>query len=477
MSQPRRRWLFPNHPAGLGPLFNLEICERMSFYGMAAILVLYLMAPQSDGGAGFTENWSKMLYSMYTGAVYLTPLLGGFIADRWLGARRTMVIGGIVIAVGHFMVAFQSLPMFFSGLVVIAIGTGLLKPNVNTMLGHLYPEGHKLRSAGFSLLYMAINIGAAAAPIICGTMAQSAWFKNLLSSAGFNPLHSWHWGFAAAGVGMCVGLFMYWIHRHRLEGVGDAIPRPVKTAAGTKQSKSFFSRQEWHKLGALAFLFVAFTLYCAVSQQAGTSLTTFAQKLTRLSVGEWHFEASHTLALNPVFIVLLTPLFTWLWPFLNGRKLEPSEPLKFAIGMVFLALGTALLVPASWQAVHGLSMAPDPNNAQAYLASPFWLVGVYFFQTVAELFMSPIGNAAATRLAPARFASLTMGIWYTSVALGSFLGGYLSAWCDTSNPGSFAGLFGWMAVGSVVLAGILLALTPTVNKLMSDGSSAPPAGH
>jgi len=451
----------------------VEIFERMSYYGMASLLVLYMSEVITAGGLGFSEGTAKMLFAVYTGSVYLTPLLGGLIADRWLGARRTMLLGGIIIAVGHLLVAFQWQPSFFFGLAVIALGTGLLKPNVNTMVGALYAPNDPRRNAGFNLVYMGINIGAAAAPIICGTMAQSPWFKGCLASMGFDPLHSWHWGFAAAGVGMCFGLLQYWLHRERLSKYGE---RPARQPQGNlaQAPHAAITRQEWHKLAALAFLFIAFTLYCGVSQQAGTSLMLFAKNLTQLSIGEWHFEASHTNALNPLFIIALTPVFAWLWTTLNKRKAEPSEPLKFSFGMVFLALGTMLMVPASWAA--GKDVGSDGLVIQN-LASPWWLVGVYFFQTVAELFMSPVGNAAATRLAPSRFASLTMGVWYTSVGFGSFLGGWLSGMCDTSRPESFAVLFGIMTVGSLALAGILYALTPRVKRLMLDVPAQPAGAH
>lgn len=469
-------WMLRKHPKGLKLPFALEVFERMSYYGMASILVLYLIEKEKSGGLGWSEPSAKMLYAFYTGSVFITPILGGFIADRWLGARRTMLLGGIVIAAGHLLVAFQYEAMFFLGLGLIALGTGLLKPNVNTTVGLLYDHDDPLRSAGFNLVYMAINVGAALGPIICGTLAQTDEFKALLLKWHFNPLHSWHWGFAAAGVGMCLGLLMYWLHSDELKGIGDApVRKPKDNSVKTSQPAPAFTRQEWHKLGALAFLFIAFTLYCAVSQQSGTSLTTFADKLTRLSIGSWHFKASHTLALNPIFIVALTPVFAWLWTFLNRRKLEPSEPLKFAIGMVFLALGACLLVPAASEAQAGVAAAQAGAKAVA-LASPFWLIGVYFFQTVAELFMSPVGNAAATRLAPSRFASLTMGVWYTSVGFGSFLAGYLSRFCNTAHPGSFGTLFGYMAAASVALAVVLLALTPKVTKLMSDAPQGKAAG-
>lgn len=440
------------HPRALSTLFLIEIWERASYYGMRAILTLYMVASIATGGLGFSEETATMLYGIYTGSVYLTPLLGGFIADRFLGTRRTLLFGGVIIAFGHLCMAFSSLPAFFGGLTLIAIGTGLLKPNVSTMIGQLYDENDPKRTAGFSIVYMGINIGAAIAPIVCGYLAQSDEFKEWLTSVGFDPMHSWHWGFAAAGVGMCFGLLQYWLHRERLSPYG-ALP-PKKTAQAAAMNAPL-SKAEWHKLYALGFLFLAFTLICAISEQSGSSLALFADRLTDRSIGSWTFSSSWMMSLNPIFVIFLTPVFAWLWTSLGKRQSEPSSPMKFAIGLAFTAAGSLLMVPAAMLAVKGL-------------VSPWWLVGVFFFQTLGEMCTSPVGLATANQLAPRKYASLTMGIWFLSISLGSVIAGRLAGLCKSTDPSAIAVVFGILSVVSLAVGGALWFLTPRVTKLMAD---------
>ncbi|MBY0359961.1 MAG: peptide MFS transporter [Candidatus Obscuribacterales bacterium] len=441
------------HPRALSTLFLIEIWERASYYGMRAILTLYMVAAISAGGLGFSEATATSLYGFYTGSVYLTPLLGGFIADRFLGTRRTLLLGGVIIALGHLCMVFEWLPAFFGGLTLIALGTGLLKPNVSTMIGQLYDENDPRRTAGFNIVYMGINIGAAVAPVVCGFLAEDAWFKGWLTSVGFNPLHSWHWAFGAAGVGMCFGLLQYWLHRDRLLPYGALIAK-TPAVQGSVAVSGGLSKGEWHKLYALGFLFVAFTLSCAISEQAGSSMLLFADKLTDRTIGTWTFSSAWMMSLNPIFVIGLTPVFAWLWTSLNRKNKEPSSPFKFAIGMVFISLGTLLMVPASLLAAKGL-------------VSPLWLVGVFFFQTIGELCTSPVGLAAANQLAPRKYASLTMGIWFLSISGGSIIAGRLAGLCISSNPTAIAYVFGVLACISLVVAALLWFLTPRIKKLMS----------
>lgn len=452
MSSSEQNGLF-GHPRALSTLFLVEIWERASYYGMRAILVLYMVAAATAGGLGFSQETATMFYGLYTGAVYITPLLGGFIADRYFGTRRTLLAGGIIIAFGHLCMAFSGLPAFFGGLVLIALGTGLLKPNMSTMIGELYADDDPRRTAGFNIVYMGINIGAAFAPIVCGFLAQDTWFKGFLAGHGFDPNHSWHWGFAAAGVGMVFGLVQYWLHRDRLQPFGAAPAKRTENEAIVPNAP--LTTAEWHKLYALGFLFVAFTLACAISEQAGSSLALFADQLTDRRIGDWTFSSAWMMSLNPIFVIGLTPVFAWLWTSLNRRHREPSSPVKFAIGLVFISIGTLVMVPASMYAAGGL-------------VSPWWLVGVFFFQTVGELCTSPVGLSTANQLAPRKYASLTMGVWFLSIAGGSFIAGKLAGLCKSSNPMAIATVFGAMAAISLVVALILWLLSPRVERLMSE---------
>lgn len=439
------------HPAGLTTLFLIEVWERASFYGMRAILTLYMVAAVTAGGLGFSEEDATALYGTYTACVYLTPLLGGFIADRYLGARRTLLVGGVIIAFGHLAMVFESLPFFYAGLALIVLGTGLLKPNVTTMVGQLYPADDPRRTAGFNILYMGINIGGALAPLVCGFLAQSAAFKRFLGNVGFDPLHSWHWGFGAAGVGMVFGLVQYALHRTRLAHLGN---KPERKAIASAKGGPLLSNQEWKRMAAIGVLFVACVMFWAVFEQAGSSLTLFAEKLTDNSIGTWQFPSTWYAALNSLYVIALTPVFALIWTRLSARGQEPSSPAKFAIGLTFLSAGTALMVPACMLAMQGK-------------VSPVWLLGVYFLQTIGELCLSPVGLETVNKLAPARFASLIMGIWFLAVAVGNKLAGVLAGFSSTENPGSMAWLYGAMACSSLVLAAILWRLTPRVKSLMS----------
>lgn len=451
------------HPRALVTLFLIELWERASYYGMRAILVLYMAAAIAAGGLGYDESRANMFFGLYSGAVWLTPLLGGYIADRWLGARRTMLLGGVVIAFGHLLIACGVTVTFFAGLSLIALGTGLLKPNVNTLVGHLYAVDDPKRTAGFNIMYMGINVGAALAPVVCGFLAQSDAFKAFLERQGFDPLHSWHWGFGAAGVGMVFGLVQYWLHRDWLADYGNHSGKPLGAQAQSEASEQgetsgtgwSFTREEMQRIKAMAVMFVAFMGYSAINEQAGSSLSLFAQRLTETSIFGWHFPSSWMMSLNPLFVIALTPLFAWLWPFLSQRHREPSSPLKFAIGLAFVAAGTSLMVPASLLAMQGK-------------VSPLWLAAVFFLQTVGELCLSPVGLSTVNQLAPSRFASMAMGFWYLSICLGSVIAGKLAGLLSSNNPHGIAVLFGVMAGCALLAAIVMRGLTPAVKRMMAS---------
>lgn len=436
------------HPEGLTTLFFTEMWERFSYYGMRSILVLFMIAPVADGGLGFTIARATSLYGTYTMAVYLMAIPGGLVADRWLGARRAVLVGGIVIAAGHFAIAFGSLPLFYLGLMLIVLGTGLLKPNISAMVGSLYGADDPRRDSGFSIFYMGINLGAALSPLVCGYLAQSAGFKTLLASAGFSPQRSWHWGFGAAGVGMTLGLAQYLAHRRRFANIGvrTASARPSIAAA-----PALLIADDWRRIGAIAIFFAFTVIFWSVYEQAGSSLTLFADRLTRNEIGGWAFPSSWYQSIQAVWVILLAPIFSIVWLRLGSR--QPSSPAKFAIGLLWLGLGTSLLVPAA-------------ALAASARVSPLWLVAVYFLQVVGEMCVSPVGLSTVTKLAPAKLVGLMMGVWFLASSLGNKIAGSLGGLFDETNSARNEWLFGSMAA-AVLLASALMALTsPRIRRLM-----------
>ena len=470
-------------------LYYAEMWERFSYYGMRALLLLFMIAPLTMGGLGFDQKFAAQIYGNYTMASYMVCILGGYLADNFLGARRAVLIGGLIITAGHYCLAFASIPTFYAGLILIALGTGLLKPSISTLVGGLYSHGDARRDAGFSLFYMGINLGAFAAPLVIGWLAQSDQFKTLLTGWGFDPLHSWHWGFAAAGVGMTIGMGVYLRRLHWLAHIGQApaagTPRPwdrlalvtIGTAAllGVMIASDYFPwinpivfalpfvgviwlgvvqrDQDSRRIAAILVFFICAILFWAVFEQAGSSLTLFADELTRNELFGYAFPSSWFQSVNSLFVIALAPLFAWLW--VRLREHQPSIPMKFFWGLVFLGLSFALLVPAAQLTAAGK-------------ASPWWLVGVYFLQTIGELCLSPVGLSAMSKLAPAKLAGLVMGIWFLGSALGNKLAGVLAGSFDAKDPLALANFF-WnqaLLVGGMSL--LLLVLVPWVRRLMGE---------
>ena len=462
---------FFGHPRGLSTLFFTEMWERFSYYGMRAILILFMTAPVAAGGLGFDTATAGPIYAVYVSSVYLLSLPGGWIADRVLGLRRTVFVGGVIIMAGHICLAVPSMTTFYLGLVLIATGTGLLKPNVSVLVGKLYAPEDVRRDAGFSIFYMGINTGALLAPLVTGWLAQGDAFKGMLASAGISPENSWHWGFGAAAVGMFLGLVQYTLGGKYLSPDGLHPVRPADPAAGVKFdrqvrrggiaiggvllvgaalvlsgvivpdaeaiSRSFkwvlmaitlaffawlfllgnWTREERKQLVVIAVLFAAATVFWMAYEQAGSTLNLFADRDTENVVLGRGFPASWYQSLPPLFVILLAPLFATLWVRLGDRN--PSSPAKFAMGLILLAIGFAVMIGAASVAASGVRV------------SPMWLVVSYLFQTLGELCLSPVGLSAMTRLAPARIAGLVMGVWFLALAVGSYLAGMASSVYET----------------------------------------------
>jgi len=439
---------FFGHPRGLATLFFTEMWERFSYYGMRAFLVLYMTAPAAAGGLGFADANATSIYGTYTGSAWGASILGGVIADRFLGQYRSVLIGGIIIALGHFALAFRTLTFFYAGLSLIVIGTGLLKPNVSTLVGALYEPGDARRDAGFSLFYMGINSGAILGPIIAGYIAQRI---------------DWHIGFAAAGVGMTLGLIQYVIGRKRLRIAVERMSRQTASAdvtptrsAGPESShgRLGLTTLEWRRVGVIIIFFLFAILFWGAYEQAGSTLNLFADRYTRLEVLGFSFPSSWFQSVQPIFVVILAPIFAWIWIRLGRR--DPSVPTKIAMGILFMGLAFLVLVPAGAMAQSG----------EGVRVSPMWLVLAYFGSELGELCVYPVGMSAVTKLSPARIMGLMMGVWFLSIAFGNKLAGYAAGFIS-SIP--LQTLFGTVAIVLIVAALIMFALVKPIRALAAEG--------
>jgi len=473
------------HPVGLTTLFFTEMWERFSFYGMRALLVLFMVATLDKGGMGLGDKTATAIYGLYMAGVYLTSLPGGWIADRLIGQQRAVWYGGIIIALGHFTLAIPSHSSFFIGLVLIVVGTGLLKPNTAAMVGDLYPEGGSRRDAGFSIYYMGINVGGFVGPLVCGYLGQQV---------------NWHYGFAAAGIGMVFGLAMYRLTQKHLGAAGieadPAYPDPVRQQA--------FMRKSWHSLWmgvaiivalvalgytgviiynpvaisvwtsvailvaglgfmawvffyghlnekekkhliVLAILFLVQALFWAGYEQAGSNFNLFAERYTQLSVFGWSFPASWFQSENSLLIILMAPFFAWLWVWLGRRNLDPNTPLKFALGMIFIGLGFLVMMGAAWIVITGTKVLPT------------WLALTYLLHTIGELCLSPVGLSATTKLAPRRYGGRMMGTWYLFTALGEILAGLIAGRFSARDANDMPHIYAAVAIVAIAV-GVLLAL-------------------
>ena len=478
------------YPRGLSTLFFTEMWERFSYYGMRAILVLFMTNAVVTGGMGLDDVTATAIYGLYTAAVYVVALPGGWVADRILGLRRAVFWGGVVIAAGHFTLAIPSPIAFFTGLLLIVIGTGLLKPNVSAIVGDLYPEGGARRDAGFSIYYMGINVGGFFGPLICGYLGETI---------------DWHLGFGAAGVGMVLGLVQYSYGRRYLGDAGelkdearlpaaraaarhtllrgaeaivgvfliltalDAMGLVQLTLVGFVDSAGVFivalaaaflmyvfffgklTPVEKKRVGVIAVCFTAAACFWSGFEQAGSSMNLFAERLTDRVIGNWEMPASWLQSVNSMFIIMLAPLFSGLWLWLGARN--PSIPAKMGFGLLFLGVGFAVL---AWASTYASLENP---------VSPSWLVATYFFHTVGELCLSPIGLSAITKLSPHRYVGQMMGIWFMGAALGNLVAGRVAGLIATL---PLPQLFGAVTMFSMGTGVILLLFTRPLKNWIGD---------
>ena len=479
---------FFGHPRGLSTLFFTEMWERFSYYGMRAILILFMTAPLATGGLGFDAAVAGPIYGIYTAMVYLVALPGGWFADRIVGQQRAVLYGGIIIMMGHIALAMEGIGFFLMGLFLVIIGTGLLKPNISTLVGQLYAPEDTRRDSGFSLYYMGINLGAFLAPLVCGWLAQSATFRGMLEGWGFDPARSWHWGFGAAAVGMFLGIVQYLLGGKHLRDAGKEPGDPVsggsrtlaliglvalialgtvgllyagRDAINAMPSVNaamawilgitpvvFFAwlltagsrdRDERKRHVVILVLFLGAAVFWSAFEQAGSTLNLFAERSTRTSIFGFEFPASWFQSVTAMFIIILAPVFAWLWIKLGRR--EPSSPAKFSFGLLSLSLGFALLIPAAQLSAGGGQV------------SPLWLLGTYLLHTIGELALSPVGLSAMTKLAPMRYAGLMLGVWFLAASVGNFIGGNVAGFYETFTTAQiFTAVAAFVLVAAVVMA-------------------------
>ncbi len=487
------------HPRGLATLFFTEMWERFSYYGMRAILVLAMVAA-ADGtnpGLGLDPISANAIYGLYTASVYLAALPGGWIADRLIGPRKAVLYGGMVIASGHFCMALNTSASFYCGLILIALGTGLLKPNVSAMVGELYRgDEASRRDAGYSIFYMGINIGALAGQILCGFLGEKI---------------GWHYGFGAAGIFMVMGLIQYKLFGKYLGDVGQLATStgdpaqdrkvrqmgwaviagmvgiialvaaatltglmtidPVSLAKGTGVvivviSVAYFAYvtifggltdDERKRVGVIAIFFVAAAIFFAGFEQAGSSFNLFAQNHTDRYLFGWEFPASWLQSVNPFFVFILAPFFAALWINLGRRGLNPSTPFKFGIGLVQVGLGFLILYFAMQFVIQGEKVAIT------------WLAMTYLIHTTGELCLSPVGLAAVNRLSPRRYQGQMFGMWFTASALGSLLAGLLAGHLtDATDVSTMPDRFMFVFMTTTGAGLLLLAFTKPIKRMMGD---------
>ena len=498
---------FFGHPRALGPLFFTEMWERFSFYGIRPMLVLFIAASLFDGGLGFDPKTAAAIVGIYGGAIYLAALPGGWLADNWLGQRRAVWYGSILIAFGHLSIALSALlgaVAFFVGLIFIVLGTGLFKTCISVMVGSLYDESDVRRDGGFAIFYMGINIGSLFAPLFTGLLMDSL---------------GWHWGFAMGGLGMLIALLLFRLWAvpamqradaergrastwdapaQRRRHVGPvislclaliaAVVALVATGVVTIDARAvaeamtsvlivaslgFFaylmlfsglSGDERIRVTICFVLIVAAAFFWAAFEQQPTSYNLFAANYTDRNVMGWEVPTLWFQSLNPVFIVLLGPLFGWLWPALGRRRLEPGSPMKFVLGLLLAACGFGLMVLAAQQVLTGTG-----------LVSPWWIVGSMLLLTLGELCLSPVGLSTMSGLSPRRTQGQLMGLWFTGAALGNLVAGLIGGHVNAEELQQLPELFGRSAIALVIFAGVLLLLVPVFKRMLKHHRLIDPA--
>ena len=479
--------MFNQHPKGLYTLFFTEMWERMSYYGMRGILVLFMTASILDGGLQFDNVSASAIYGIYSACVYLVALLGGWLADRHIGQQKAILYGGMVIMLGHFLLAFTNLQTFYLGLIFVVLGTGLLKPNISAIVGGLYENDINKKESGFTIFYMAINIGSVLGFFICGYLGENI---------------GWHYGFGAAGIGMAFGLIQFILTKKNLGSIGLEPTIELNNETKKKELRIFnsfilifiliillslfgyvsfdpipianiltvvilliaimyflylfsfgnLSEEERKKIILIIVLFFGAAFFWSGFDQAGSSFNIFAKEYTDRIILGWEYPASWLQVLNPVLVVILSPFMAYMWLFLGKRMLDPSLPFKFGLGLIFMAIGFLFIATGATVAM------------QEGMAGAKWLLLTYLFHTIGELTLSPIGLAAISNLSPKRFVGQMMGIWFLASSLGAIIAGLLSGQATYSGINSMPDLFNKIAIISSIIGLVLILISKPLNN-------------
>ena len=479
--------MFNQHPKGLYTLFFTEMWERMSYYGMRGILVLFMTASILDGGLQFDNVSASAIYGIYSACVYLVALLGGWLADRHIGQQKAILYGGMIIMLGHFLLAFTNLQTFYLGLIFVVLGTGLLKPNISAIVGGLYENDLNKKESGFTIFYMAINIGSVLGFFICGYLGENI---------------GWHYGFGAAGIGMAFGLIQFILTKKNLGSIGLEPSIELNNETKKKELRIFnsfivifiliillglfgyisfdpipianiltvvilliaimyflylfsfgnLSEEERKKIILIIVLFFGAAFFWSGFDQAGSSFNIFAKEYTDRIILGWEYPASWLQVLNPVLVVILSPFMAYMWLFLGKRMLDPSLPFKFGLGLIFMAIGFLFIATGATVAM------------QEGMAGAKWLLLTYLFHTIGELTLSPIGLAAISNLSPKRFVGQMMGIWFLASSLGAIIAGLLSGQATYSGINSMPDLFNKIAIISSIIGLVLILISKPLNN-------------
>ena len=479
--------MFKEHPKGLYTLFFTEMWERMSYYGMRGILVLFMTASILEGGLQFDNVSASAIYGIYSACVYLVALLGGWLADRHIGQQKAILYGGMVIMLGHFLLAFTNLQTFYLGLIFVVLGTGLLKPNISAIVGGLYENDINKKESGFTIFYMAINIGSVLGFFICGYLGENI---------------GWHYGFGAAGIGMAFGLIQFILTKKNLGSIGLEPSIELNNETKKKELRIFnsfivifiliillglfgyisfdpipianiltvvilliaimyflylfsfgnLSEEERKKIILIIVLFFGAAFFWSGFDQAGSSFNIFAKEYTDRIILGWEYPASWLQVLNPVLVVILSPFMAYMWLFLGKRMLDPSLPFKFGLGLIFMAIGFLFIATGATVAM------------QEGMAGAKWLLLTYLFHTIGELTLSPIGLAAISNLSPKRFVGQMMGIWFLASSLGAIIAGLLSGQATYSGINSMPDLFNKIAITSSIIGLVLILISKPLNN-------------
>ena len=497
---------FFGHPRGLATLFFTEMWERFSYYGLRPLLILFMTAALANGGFGFERNQASAIVGIYAASVYLASLPGGWVADRLLGLRRAIMLGAVLITCGHLSIGLSGFAVskvpFFLGLVLIVLGTGLLKPNISAIVGDLYPEGGARRDAGFSIFYMGINLGAFFGQIVTGQLGEKV---------------GWHWGFGAAGIGMAIGLITFIVrNRGTLGDLGlepSRHPDPVVDARQKRNGKLVLlggvallallfvlaalgvvtfdaqaigksmtyvlvglavvyfagvyitgnlTSDEKKRIAVIFVLFVFAAAFWAAFEQAPTSLNLFARDFTNRDFFGWEVPALWFQSINSLFIIMFAPMFAALWVTMAKRGMELSSPAKFTLGLLLAAVGFAVMIPAANMIV---------RSGGAVKVSAWWLTFSYLFQTLGELSLSPVGLSSMTKLSPRKYVGQMMGIWFLAASVGNLIAGLVGGQVDPEKLEQTPALFTWTTialVGSAVVCGLLII---PIRKMMASTSA------